>query len=107
MSAGIDAGNVFSTTVVRLTLTPAAVNTITAVEQTFTVPGVKLGDHISVNPPGTTSGAIIGAARASAANQIAIQFVNPTVGSVTPLAGAHTILVTRFDGTAPASRVLS
>jgi len=107
MSSGIDAGNVFSTTVIRQTLTPAAVLTITAVEQTFTVPGVKVGDHIVVNPPGTTAGVIQGAARASDANTIAIQYVNPTVGSVTPLAGSHTILVTRFDGTAPASRVLS
>jgi hypothetical protein len=107
MSAGIDAGNVFSTTVIRQTITPAAVLTITAVEQTFTVPGVKVGDHISVSPPGTTAGVIQGSARASAANQIAIQYVNPTVGSVTPLAGTHTILVTRFDGTAAATRVLS
>lgn len=107
MSAGLDAGNVFSTTVLRQTLTPAAVLTITAVEQTFTVPGVKVGDHIVVSPPGTTAGVIQGAARASAANQIAIQYVNPTAGSVTPRAGAHTILVTRFDGTAPAQRVLA
>lgn len=107
MGAGIIAGNVFSQTVLEVSLTPSAVSTITAVEQTFTVPGVKLGDHVAVNPPGTTSGVIQGGARVSAANTIAIQYVNPTVGSVTPLAGTHRVLVTRYDGTAAASRVLT
>ncbi len=107
MSSGVTAGNVFSQTVLEVSLTPAAVLTITAVEQTFTVPGVKLGDHVVVNPPGTTSGVIQGSARVSAADTVAIQYVNPTVGSVTPLAGTHRILVTRRDGTAAAARVLT
>jgi hypothetical protein len=107
MAAGIDAGNVFSTTVIRQTLTPTSVSTITTSEQTFTVPGLKVGDHVVVNPPGITTGVVLAAARVSAADTLALQFVNPTAGSVTPLAGAHTILVTRFDGTSPATRVLS
>lgn len=107
MSSGVTAGNCFSVSIIALSLTPAAVLTITGVEQTFTVPGVKLGDAVVVNPPGTTSGVIQGAARVSAANTIAIQYVNPTVGSVTPLAGVHTITVFRYDGTAAAGRVLT
>jgi hypothetical protein len=107
MSAGIDAGNVFSTTVIRQTITPASVATITTSEQTFTVPGLKLGDHVVVCPPGITTGVALVNARVSAANTLALQFVNPTAGAVVPLAGAHTILVTRFDGTAPATRVLA
>lgn len=106
MSVGVTAGNCFSISIISQTITPAAVLTITAVEQTFTVPGVKVGDAVVVNPPGTTAGVIQGAARVSAANTIAIQYVNPTVGSVTPLAGTHTITVFRYDGTAAAGRVL-
>ncbi len=107
MSAGIIAGNAFSISVIALSLTPTAVNTITAVEQDFTVPGVKVGDAVFVNPPGTTSGVIQGAARVKSANTISIQYVNPTVGSVTPLAGTHTVTVIRYDGTSAAQRVLT
>lgn len=107
MSAGLDAGNVFSTTVIRLSLTPAEVATITAPAQTFTVPGVKVGDAVSVNPPGQTAGVTIGSVYVSAANTVSIQFVNPTAGNLTPAAGNHTFVVTRFDGTSPATRVLS
>lgn len=107
MSSGIIAGNVFSQTVLEVSLTPSAVSTVTAVEQTFTVTGVKLGDHVVVNPPGTTSGVVQASARVSAADTVAIQYVNPTAGSVTPLAGTHRILVTRREGNAAASRVLT
>lgn len=107
MSAGIDAGNVFSTTVIRLSITPAGVAAIVAPAQTFTVPGVKVGDAVTVNPPAQTAGVAIANAYVSAANTVSIQFVNPTAGALTPAAGNHTFVITRFDGTAPASRVLS
>ncbi len=107
MSAGIDAGNVFSTTIIRQTITAASVDANTTSEQTFTVPGLKVGDHVVVNPPGVTTGVLLVNARVSAANTIALQYMNTTAGGVVPLTGAHVILVTRFDGTAPAARVLS
>lgn len=107
MSAGIDAGNVFATTVIAQTLTPVAVSTITAPEQSFTVPGLKLGDSVVVNPPAPMAGVTQGSVRVSAVNTLTIQYVNPTAGDLTPAAGVHTILVTRYDGTAPAKRVLS
>ena len=107
MSAGIDAGNVFSTTVIKQSITAASVGANTTAEQTFTVPGLKLLDHVSVCPPGITTGVALVAARVSAANTLALQYMNTTAGGVVPLTGDHLILVTRFDGTAPAARVLA
>lgn len=107
MSAGIDAGNVFSTTVIKQSITAASVGANTTAEQTFTVPGLKLGDHVVVNPPGVTTGVLLVNARVSAANTIALQYMNTTGGGVVPLTGDHYILVTRFDGTTPATRVLA
>lgn len=107
MSVGIIAGNAASITILTASLTPAEVSTITAPAQTFTVPGLKLGDGVVVNPPGQTAGVAIANARVSAANTLSIQFVNPTVGALTPAAGLHTITVFRYDGTSPAKRVIT
>lgn len=103
MSVGVIAGNAASITVITATLTPTAVSTITAPAQTFTVPGLKVGDLVSVTPPSITAGAAICNARVSAADTLSIQFVNPTVGSVTPAAGLHQILVIRKDQTVGAN----
>lgn len=105
MSSGIIAGNAFSISVVTVSLTPTIVNTVTAPAQTFTVPGLQVGDAVTVNPPGQTAGATIGSAYVSAANTLSIQFVNPTGGNVTPNAGTHIITVIRKDSTA--GRVLT
>lgn len=78
-----------------VSLTPAATNTITAVEQTFTVTGVETGDAIYVSPPSVTSGVAQGAARASAANQIAIMFSNPTAGNLTAPSGSYRVVAIR------------
>jgi len=98
MTIGIPNGNTKGVYTFKATLTPSAVLTITAVEQDFTVTGVKVGDAISVSPPGVTAGAVIVGARVKAANTVSMQFVNPTVGSVTPLAGVHTFTVFRPEG---------
>lgn len=71
----------------RLTLSPAIVATIVVAEQTFTCPGVPANAAVFVSKP-TINGAIgTCQARRSAANQIAISFVNPTAGGITPTAG--------------------
>lgn len=107
MSVGTIAGNAASITVIEQSLTPSAVSTITAPAQTFTVPGLKLGDAVFVTPPGQQAGVTIGSAYVSAANTLSIQFVNPTAGSVTPTAGAHKITVIRQEGVIGAKRVLT
>lgn len=69
-----------------ITISPTIINTITCSEQTFTCTGVKVGDIITVNKPTQQAGLGICACRASAANQIAITFINPTAGNITPTA---------------------
>lgn len=106
MSVGIIAGNVASITVIDVSLTPAEVATITAPAQTFTVPGVKVGDAVVVNPPSVTAGVALANARVSAANTVSIQFVNPTGGPLTPAAGVHRVTVFRAEGNERAERVI-
>lgn len=95
MSNGIIMGNTKGLYRIKSTITPAEVATIVTVEQTFTVTGLMVGDHVSVNPPGVTAGAAQVAARVSAADTLALTYTNPTAGNVTPLAGVHEILVSR------------
>jgi hypothetical protein len=66
-------------------LTPASVATIVVAEQTFTVTGLTTADKVIVNA----------GARVSAADTLAIRFVNPTAGSLTPTAGVYTVLAFR------------
>lgn len=77
------------------TLTPVAVATITCAEQTFTVPGLVVGDAVTVSPPSITAGVAPVCARVSAANTLAITFCNPTAGSLTPAAGTYQISFVR------------
>lgn len=73
----------------QVSLTPASVAANTVAEQTFTVAGVRANDIISVSPPGTTAGAGIAGVRVSAADTVAIAFVNPTGGGLTPPSGSY------------------
>lgn len=89
------AGNIAKIIVLTASLTPALIATITSAEQNFTVTGLAVGDSVLVTPPGLTAGGSLTGARVSAANTLTLTFTNPTAGSVTPLAGAHSILVFR------------
>lgn len=74
-------------------LSPAKVVTITAVEQTFTLPEVLATDvFVCSNKPTTNAGVIMGQGRVSAAVQVALTFVNPTAGDVTPTASETYII---------------
>lgn len=81
----------------QLTLTPAAVNTITAVEQIFPCAGLAVGDFVYVIKPTAQSGVGIAGARVSSAGNIGITFINPTAGNVTPTA-AETYLIIHAPG---------
>ena len=105
MPQGITNGNAYGLYVVSASLTPVAIATITTAEQTFTVNGLKVGDHVTVNPPSITAGTGIVGARVSAANTLALTFVNPTAGSLTPAAGTYAIAVKRPAGNAPATSI--
>lgn len=92
-------GNVQSTFVLKVSLTPVATATVTTLEQTFTVPGLLPGDQISNVSPQfaiTTQVDIINA-RVSAANTLALAFSNVTAGSLTYPSGVFYIEVNRPD----------
>lgn len=77
------------------TITPASVATATVAEQTFTVTGLTTADKIVVNP-GVISNAVgVAGFRVSAADTLAVRFVNPTAGALTPTAGTWTIIAFR------------
>jgi hypothetical protein len=74
--------------VFQLTLSPANVTvTASSVEQTFTVNGLKTTDMIvSVSKPTAQTGLGIVGWRVSAANTLAITFMNATGSSIQPTA---------------------
>lgn len=74
------------------TITPGSVAAAVAAEQTFTVTGLRTTDAVHVIPAATGNATGVASARVSAANTLAITFVNPTAGALTPGAGTYTIL---------------
>ena len=70
------------------TLSPTQVNTVTAPEQTFTVPGIEPEDVLlAVHKPTDQAGLAIAMGRVTARDTVGIKFVNPTAGNITPTAG--------------------
>jgi len=79
-------GNIWKVGRFSISITPSAVATVTAPAQNFAATGIGLltTDTVIVTPPSVTAGVTIGAVWVSAADQLSIQFVNPTAGSLTP-----------------------
>jgi hypothetical protein len=95
-------GNLVKQSVISVTLSPAAVggSAATTAEQTFTVNGLLPGDFVSCNKPTTQAGLGIVGCRVSAANTLAITFLNTTASAITPTAAqVYLILVARPDST--------
>lgn len=68
------------------TLSPVEVAADTAVEQTFTVAGLAVGDVVSVNKPTVQAGLGLCGARVTATDTIGICFQNVTGSPITPTA---------------------
>ncbi len=77
------------------TVTPAATAAATVAEQTFTVTGLATTDKVLVNAAAISNAVAIGNVRVSAANTLAVQFINPTAGSLTATAGTWKIVAMR------------
>lgn len=105
MSVGITAGNTLGNYIIQASLTPVSVGIATVAEQTFTVPGLNIGDQVGVSAPGVTAGVGLIGGRVSAANTLALTYVNPTAGALTPAAGMHIIEVSRPSGGVPATAI--
>ena len=78
------------------TINPASVASATSAEQTFTVTGLQAGDIVvAVNKPTATTGVGIVGARVSAADTLALTFMNSTAGAVDPASEVYTVVVMR------------
>ena len=90
-------GNVQSTFVLTISITPAATTNAATVEQSFTVPGLQLGDQVSaINALfAFTSLVDITNARVSANNVLTLSFSNNTAGSLTYPSGSFYLEVNR------------
>lgn len=92
-------GNIILTTLLFPVLTPVLVALNTTAEQTFTVPGLQVGDFVNVTKPTVQAGLGIVNSRVSATNTLAITFSNNTGSNITPTAGErYQVMLDRMDG---------
>lgn len=82
----ISLGNLQLDMLLGVTLSPALVALNTSAEQTFTVNGLLVGDFVLVQKPTSQAGLGIVGARVSAANTLAITFMNNTGSNIQPTA---------------------
>jgi hypothetical protein len=100
MTTLIARGNISREMILQLSLNPNNGSNIPAnssVETTYTVPGINVGDFLEINKPTHTTGICAGNIRASAANTIAVQWMNVTASPVAPSAENYLISVTRYE----------
>jgi hypothetical protein len=74
----------------------ASVAANTSAEQTFTVAGLLTDMQISVSKPSANAGLGVVNARVSAANTLALTFMNATGGAINPGAETYKIVGTRY-----------
>lgn len=77
------------------TIDPAAIAANTSAEQTFTVTGLLVDHVVTVNKPTATAGIGIVGARVSAANTLAITFMNSTGGALNPGSETYSVVGVR------------
>jgi|JI10StandDraft_1071094.scaffolds.fasta_scaffold842676_2 hypothetical protein len=93
-------GNTDKLKLISVTLSPALIVLNTTAEQTFTVPGLAVGDWVFVNKPTAQAGLGIVGCRVTAANTLGITFSNNTGSSITPTASqTYLVLAMRSDAT--------
>jgi hypothetical protein len=90
-SSAIPSGNVDNIFALRVPVAAGAALAAGTQERTYTVPGLLLGDAVSVVKPTFQNTISIGGARVSAVNTLAINFV---VSSGTPTLTAEDYLLT-------------
>jgi hypothetical protein len=107
MAVSTIGGNVFAAGVLTTTIDLASVAAATSAAQTFTVPGLKLGDFVAAIAPSTLNAGLgIVNARVSATDTLSLTIMNATAGALDAASGTYTILVVRpesgtFTGFAP------
>lgn len=75
---------------------PGSVGANTTAEHTVTVNGLTVADVVIVNKPTLTAGVAVAGARVSAADTLAVTFVNPTGGSLDPGSETYRVVAIRL-----------
>ena len=90
-------GNILYAFLILPSLVPASVAANTTAEQSFTIPGLQVGDNVSCYyyAAPQINGIGIVNCRVSAANTLQIGFSNSTVGALTPLSGQYYMCICR------------
>jgi hypothetical protein len=98
-STTVQRGNVSTTIIAQVSLTPASVGATTSAEQSFTVPGILPNDQISAVSlqAAWTSLTSLVSFRAISANTLGVSFSNGTAGSLTPPAGVYFVEINRAE----------
>lgn len=90
MSGNVDRnGNSFGVATITLDVGSVAANT--SEEETFTVEGLETGMFVAVNKSDLDAGLGIANARVSAADTLALQFINTTAGAIDPASETYTL----------------
>lgn len=97
MAVSVIGGNVRAMGILTVTFNPASVGANTTAEQTATVPGLRLGDVCVASKPSATAGVGVVNARVSAADTLALTFVNATGSGVDAASETWTVLWFRPD----------
>lgn len=104
----VNYGNIASTFLLQVSLTPIAVAATTSAEQSFTVPGLLSGDQVSaLNFQGAWT-VLVDAVnlRVSANNTLSVSFQNNTGGSLTPPSGNYLLEINRPAFPAPQPSII-
>jgi hypothetical protein len=83
--------------VISFTYNPAEIAAATTAEQTVTVKGLKTTDMVLVKKPTLTAGVGIVNARVSAADTLAVTWVNATAAPVDPASETYHVFVFRAE----------
>lgn len=78
-----------------VTFDPASVSANTTSEQTVTVAGLTTNDIVYVNKPTHTAGLVIGGARVSAADTLAVTYGNLTGSAINPASESYFVVAIR------------
>lgn len=97
LKVGESGGGLSKLSVFTATVNPASVAANTSAEQTFTVTGVAAGDVVvsATKPSAFTAGCGLTGARVSAANTVALTFMNTSAGAIDEASETWTFVVAR------------
>jgi hypothetical protein len=81
--------------IIQASITPASVAASGGAEQSFAVAGANALDKVCAVSGNTGNAVGIAGARVTGADTVAVKFVNPTAGALTPGAGTYSFLLAR------------